>query len=84
MLHTKPSNKLFIIQLLFFFAVFLLISRKAGKAKWIEKRTARSRLVKQIFLQYNITVKITVQYRRILVIYSRFFVHYFVQLDNNN
>ena len=34
------------MQLLFFFCqVFLLISHKAGKAKRIEKRSARSRLV---------------------------------------
>ena len=49
MLHTKTSNKLFFIQLLFFFCqVFLLISHKAGKAKWIEKRNARSQLVIQV------------------------------------
>ena len=40
------------IQLLFIRHVFLLISHKAGKAKWIEKRSVRSRPVKQVFLQY--------------------------------
>ena len=39
----------------FFRQVFLLISHKARKAKWIEKRSVRSRPVKQIFLQYKIT-----------------------------
>ena len=43
------------IQLLFFRQVFLLISHKAGKAKWIEKRSVRSLPVKQIFLQNKIT-----------------------------
>ena len=43
------------IQLLFIRHVFLLISHKAGKAKWIEKRSVRSRPVKQVFLQYTIT-----------------------------
>ena len=37
------------IQLLFIRHVFLLISHKAGKAKWIEKRSVRSRPVKQVF-----------------------------------
>ena len=39
----------------FFRQVFLLISHKARKAKWIEKRSVHSRPVKQIFLQYKIT-----------------------------
>ena len=52
MLHSKKSNKLFMIQLLFFRQVFLLISHKAGKAKWIEKRSGP---VKQVFQQYKIT-----------------------------
>ena len=48
------SNKLLTIQLFFFFLlVFLLISHKVGKAKRIEKRNVRSRLVKQVFLQNN-------------------------------
>ena len=33
----------------FFCQVFPLISNKAGKAKWIEKRSVRSRPVKQVF-----------------------------------
>ena len=48
MLHTKTCNRLLIIQLLFF-------SSKAGKAKRIKKRSARSRSVKQVFLQYKVT-----------------------------
>ena len=39
----------------FFCLVFLLISHKAGKAKRIEKRRARSRLIKQVFFTYKIT-----------------------------
>ena len=37
--HTKTSNKLFIIGLLFFPAISLLICHKAGKEKRIEKKT---------------------------------------------
>ena len=48
MLHTKTCNRLLIIQLLFF-------SSKAGKAKRIKKRSARSRSLKQVFLQYKVT-----------------------------
>ena len=40
---------------LFFYQVFLFISYKAGKAKRIEKPSAHSRQVKQVFLQYKIT-----------------------------
>ena len=54
-LHTKTSNKIFILQLFFFCYVFLLISHMAGKAKWIEKRSARGRPVKLVFLQCKIT-----------------------------
>ena len=39
----------------FFCWVFLFISHKAGKAERIEKRSARSWLIKQVFLQYKIT-----------------------------
>ena len=39
----------------FFHQLSLLISHKAGKAKWIEKRSVRSRPVKQVFLQHKIT-----------------------------
>ena len=50
------SYKLFTIQLLFFLCqVFLLISHKVGEAKQMEKSSARSRLVQQVFftLQNN-------------------------------
>ena len=41
---------------LFFCLVFLFIcSLRAGKAKWIEKLSMHSQLVKQVFLQYKIT-----------------------------
>ena len=40
---------------LFFCLVFLFISLRAGKAKWIEKLSMHSQLVKQAFLQYKIT-----------------------------
>ena len=56
------------IQLLFIRHVFLLISHKAGKAKWIEKRSVRSRPVKQVFLQYKITNCINVVYTYIRII----------------
>lgn len=46
---------LLIIQLFFFCQVIQLICHKAGKAKRIEKRCARSRLVKQVFFTYKIT-----------------------------
>ena len=54
-LHTKTSNKLFIIQILFFLFKSLLISHKAGKAKQIEKFSLSSQLINQVFLQYKIT-----------------------------
>ena len=56
------------IQLLFIRHVFLLISHKAGKAKLIEKRSVRSRPVKQVFLQYKITNCIHVVYTHIRII----------------
>ena len=56
------------IQLLFFRQVFLLISNKAGKAKRIEKRSVRSRPVKQVFQQYKITNCTHVVYTYIRVI----------------
>ena len=56
------------IQLLFIRHVFLFISHKAGKAKWIEKRSVRSRPVKQVFLQYKITNCIHVVYTYIRII----------------
>ena len=56
------------IQLLFIRHVFLLISHKAGKAKWIEKRSVRSRPVKQVFLQYKITNCTHVVYTYIRII----------------
>ena len=63
---SDTSNNLFIIQLLFSAeSSVLFISDKAGEAKWIEKRSARSRLVNRFFFQY----KITVQYRRKFVHY---------------
>ena len=40
---------------LFFSAVFVLISHKAGKVKRIVKRSARSQLVNQVILQHKIT-----------------------------
>ena len=54
-LYSKTSKKICIIQLLFFCYIFLPISHKRGKAKRIKKRSARSWLVKQAFLQYKIT-----------------------------
>ena len=54
----------------FFCQVFLLISHKAGKAKWIEKRSVRSRPVKQVFLQYKITNCTHVVYTYIRVIWT--------------
>ena len=56
------------IQLLFIRHVFLLISHKAGKAKWIEKRSVRSRPVKQVFLQNKITNCTHVVYTYIRII----------------
>ena len=40
---------------LFFSAVFVLISHKAGKVKRIVRRSARSQLVNQVILQHKIT-----------------------------
>ena len=54
----------------FFRQVFLLISNKAGKAKWIEKRSVRSRPVKQIFLQNKIANCTHVVYTYIRVIWT--------------
>ena len=54
----------------FFCQVFLLISHKAGKAKWIEKRSVRSRPVKQVFLQYKITNCTHVVYTYIRIIWT--------------
>ena len=52
-LHTKTSNKLFIIQLLFFLPSLSVHFSYGRKAKRIEKRSVRCRLViiKQAFLQ---------------------------------
>ena len=64
------------IQLLFFRQVFLLISHKAGKAKWIEKRSVRSRPVKQVFL-YSKLSTINTWYIHIFALFEL----YLVQLD---
>ena len=66
------------IQLPFFFRqVFLLISNRVGRAKRMEKCSARSQPVKQSFLQYK-----TAQYRHIHVVYTvALFELHFVQLD---
>ena len=58
------------IQLLFFRQVFLFISHKAGKAKWIEKRSVRSRPVKQVLSQYKITNCTRVVYTYIFALFE--------------
>ena len=71
--YYKPMNSLlrYLWSNCFLFRhVFLLISHKAGKAKWIEKRSVRSRPVKQVFLQYKITNCTHVVYTYIRVIWT--------------
>ena len=80
MLHTKTSNKLFIIQILFSLFKPLLISHMAGKAKQTEKFSVSSQLVNQVFLQYKITncPNNCTTLRDIRTLFAL----YFVQLDN--
>lgn len=74
------SNSFFFLLSLTFF------SHKAGKAKRIEKCSARSRLLKQVFFTVQITncpnnLKISLD---ILYSIRALFVLYFVQLHDNN
>ena len=67
--------------------IFLLISRKAGRAKQIEKRSVHSRLVnKKVFLQYKIIncPNNRSKSKDIFILLARYFIYYFlvVQLDN--
>ena len=72
--YYTPMNSLlgYLWSKCFFFSrqVFLLISHKARKAKWIEKRSVRSRPVKRIFLQNKIINCTHVLYTYIRVIWT--------------
>ena len=76
-LHSNTSNKLFIIQLLY----FVCISFEAGEEKQIENRRTSSQPVKQVFYRKNNQLS---KYRVIFSWYSSrgLFVLYLVQLDN--
>ena len=83
-LHTTSSNRLFIIQLLFFLLILCwFISHEAGKEKQTEKRSARSLLVK-LGLQFKRTN--CLNNRTIsqdsCTLFARYFLLYFLQLDN--
>ena len=60
----------------FFRQDFLLVSHKTGKAKWIEKRSVRSRPVQQVFLHSKLSTVHT-WYIHIFALFEL----YLVQLD---
>ena len=84
-LHTKMPDKLFFIQLTFFFClVFLLIIHKVRKAKWIERRSVCSQLVKQVFFTVKNNQQSKWPYNIAEYLYSIcvLFALYFVRLVN--